>query len=567
MSIVINRSLLAIRPSIRNISISTNLPIRTFTINSVKYCKSKDQNADQPTKKTFDEMLEAAKPVDSNASGYRKKYSNPLARTVGIMTDDIKDYFTFGGSSSTQTPVEENVNEADAQKGNIKSKGKTSSSKVGDIFPEHCDVLVIGGGAVGSSVAYHLKERALEGLRVVVVEKDSNYTQASTVLSVGGIRQQFSIAENIQLSQYGMEFLRNIPKNLAIEGQDPPPDINFNPHGYLTLASEGGIQQLKESHYLQTQLGAKNQFLTAKQLKQRFPWLNTEGIEAGVIGLENEGWFDPWSLLIGMKRKAINLGTEYVTGEVTGFELMDLEDSYVEGEASANINQLRSAKVVLPCGEIREITFAMLVVAAGAWSGKIGDMLGIGKGDGIMAQPLPVEPRKRYVYCVHAPEGPGLDCPLVIDPSGTYFRREGLGGLYLTGCSPQHGEGIGYGYKESEEPSVDALDVDYDYFDSHVWPHIANRAPAFNNLKLHSAWAGYYDYNTFDQNGIIGLHPKFSNMLLATGFSGHGIQQAAGVGRAIMELILNGDYATIDLSRLGFDRILFDEHLYEQNIW
>ncbi|CAL4060222.1 unnamed protein product, partial [Meganyctiphanes norvegica] len=383
------------------------------------------------------------------------------------------------------------------------------------------------------------------------------YTQASTVLSVGGIRQQFSIAENIQLSQYGMEFLRNVPKNLAIEGQDPPPDINFNPHGYLSLASEAGVRQLQENHYLQLELGAKSQFLTAGKLKERFPWLSTEGIDAGVIGLENEGWFDPWSLLIGLKRKAINLGTEYVTGEVTGIKLRELEDNFVEGEASDAIQMLQSAQVDLPNGEKRDITFSLMVVAAGAWSGKIGDMLDIGKGSGIMSVPIPVEPRKRFVYCVHAPDGPGLDCPLVVDPSGTYFRREGLGGLYLCGCSPE----------ENEEPDVNNLEVDYDYFDNHVWPHIARRAPAFENLKLHSSWAGYYDYNTFDQNGIIGLHPKFSNMFLATGFSGHGIQQAAGVGRAIMELILAGEYCTIDLSRLSFDRVLMDEKFLEQNIW
>lgn len=545
MTFVIRKTLVSIRPNILNLSISNKLSLRTFSIGSVKYCK----------KRTFDEALEAARPIDSNATNYRKTtYSNPLARAVGIMKDDIKDYLSIGSKS----PVDPNTNESVDQKSSSEGNGKSSSSGIGEIFPSHCDVLVIGGGAVGSSIAYHLKERALQGLRVVVVEKDATYTQASTVLSVGGIRQQFSIPENIQLSQYGMEFLRNIPKNLAIEGQDPPPDINFNPHGYLSLASESGVAQLQENHYLQVEMGAKSEFLTKAKLKNRYPWLSTEGVEAGVIGLENEGWFDPWSLLIGLKRKAINLGTEYVTGEVTGLTLRDPEDdAFVEGELSDAIRQLQTAQVTLPNGEQRDISFGLVVVAAGAWSGKIGEMIGIGKGEGIMAQPIPVEPRKRYVYCVHAPEGPGLDCPLVIDPSGTYFRREGLGGFYLCGCSPE----------ETEEPAVDNLDVDYDYFDNHVWPHIARRAPAFENLKLHSSWAGYYDYNTFDQNGIIGLHPKFMNMFLATGFSGHGIQQAAGVGRAIMELILAGEYTTIDLSRLSFDRVLIDEPMYEQNIW
>ncbi len=130
-----------------------------------------------------------------------------------------------------------------------------------------------------------------------------------------------------------------------------------------------------------------------------------------------------------------------------------------------------------------------------------------------MRVPLPVEPRKRYVYCVHAPEGPGLNCPLVIDPSGTYFRREGYGGHYLCGRSPLNRE---------MEPSIDNLDVDHDFFEEHVWPKIANRVDAFNNIKLHSAWAGYYDYNFWDQNAIIGRHPVHDNVYFATGFSGHG---------------------------------------------
>ncbi len=98
----------------------------------------------------------------------------------------------------------------------------------------------------------------------------------------------------------------------------------------------------------------------------------------------------------------------------------------------------------------------------------------MGCGKGVMSVPVPVEPRKRYVYCVHAPKGPGLNCPIVIDPSGVYFRREGYGGHYLTGRSPAF----------SEEPQIDDLDVDYDWFQDKVWPVLAHRVPAFNELKV-----------------------------------------------------------------------------------
>ncbi|XP_064120407.1 FAD-dependent oxidoreductase domain-containing protein 1-like, partial [Macrobrachium nipponense] len=113
-------------------------------------------------------------------------------------------------------------------------------------------------------------------------------------------------------------------------------------------------------------------------------------------------------------------------------------------------------------------------LAAGAWSGEIGNLVGIGQGSGIMGTPIPIEPRKRYVYCIKAPDGPGLDCPLVINPDHSYFRREGLGGLYLCGQSP----------KEAEEPPIDDLEVDEDYFQNCVWPAIAQRVPAFENAKV-----------------------------------------------------------------------------------
>ncbi|XP_042205554.1 FAD-dependent oxidoreductase domain-containing protein 1-like [Homarus americanus] len=482
---------------------------------------------------------------NKNQNFRRHKYANPLQRTIGILSDDVKGFF-FGVQSRFPT-TGKTLDGGDPR--------PEPQDRLGEVWPSHCDVLVVGGGVMGSSIAYHLKERALQGLNVVVVEEDPTYTRASTVLSVGGIRQQFSVPENIQLSMYGMEFLRKAPQLLGVEGMDPP-DMQFNPHGYLTLASEAGVHQLEENYTLQRDLGAKVDFMSAAQLKDKFPWLNTDGVEGGVLGLENEGWFDPWSLLFSLRRKAVSLGTQYVNGRVTGLESQILDDAILETDYRSNVKNLRKAEITLANGEKRNIHFAILVLAAGAWSGEIGRLVGIGKGDGVMAAPIPVEPRKRYVYCVHAPDGPGLNSPLVIDPNGTYFRREGLGGNYLCGQSPH----------EDNEPPVDDLKVDEKFFEDEVWPTIANRVPSFENLKLHTSWAGYYDYNTFDQNGIIGLHPLVSNMFIATGFSGHGIQQAAGVGRAIMECILLGEYRTINLERLGFERILLNEPLYEKNI-
>ncbi|KPP62152.1 hypothetical protein Z043_119679 [Scleropages formosus] len=208
--------------------------------------------------------------------------------------------------------------------------------------------------------------------------------------------------------------------------------------------------------------------------------------------------------------------------------------------------------------EYQPVECAIVVNAAGAHSGKVADLAGIGSGpkDTLAAVPVPVEPRKRYVYVLHCPDGPGLDTPFLIDYSGVYCRREGLGGNYIAGLSPE----------EEEEPDTRDLEVDYNFFQDRIWPLLAHRVPAFECTKVASAWAGYYDYNTFDQNCILGLHPLVNNMYFATGFSGHGLQQSPAAGRALAELILDGGFRTLDLSALGFERIFHQEPVLERSI-
>lgn len=381
------------------------------------------------------------------------------------------------------------------------------------MFQTHCDILVIGGGGIGSSIAYWLKKRAREGLNVVVVEKDPAYKEASTPLSVGGLRQQFSLVENIQMSLYGADFIRNIKEHLGDEC-----DVNFTPYGYLMLATEQSAETLKRNSRLQNELGAKNEILTAKQLKAKFPWLNTDGIELGCHGLEKEGWFDPWSMLYSLKKRSIEYGAHYLNAEVLGFEFKPQPDMIVEGVEAGKYESVDRAVVRMPDGSVEPIKFGICIIAAGAQSGKVGKLARIGNGPGVLSIPLPIEPRKRYVYSFECQEqsastGSTLNTPLVVDPSNVYFRREGLSGCYIGGRSPESIE---------KEPSTDNLDVDYDYFDTDVWPHLAHRVPKFEAIKVKSGWAGFYEYNTYDENGIVGPHPYYHNLFIASGFSGHG---------------------------------------------
>lgn len=386
-------------------------------------------------------------------------------------------------------------------------------------------VVIVGGGAIGSAIAcFLLKDPDFDG-RVTVIERDPAYSRASSALSASSIRQQFSTAINIELSLFGIEFLRNAGELLAVDGEQP--DVGLREQGYLFLASQAGAGVLEENHRLQASLGADTVLLGPEALRQRFPWLSVEDIALGCLGLSGEGWFDGYSLLQAMRRKARALGATYLTAEACGLDH--------EG--------LRIRAVLLADGS--RIDCDVVVNAAGPWAREPAAWAGI---------ELPVRARRRSVFVVSCPTHIN-DAPLVIDPSGVYFRPEGKG-QFICGTSPD----------EADDPDDLPLEVDYRLFEDAIWPALASRVPAFEALRQTSAWAGYYEYNTFDCNGIVGPHPEIRNLIFANGFSGHGLQQSPAVGRGVAELIVDGAYRTIDLAPLAFERIAASRPLLERNV-
>lgn len=386
------------------------------------------------------------------------------------------------------------------------------------------DVVIVGGGAMGSAVAYFLASNDDFDGSVLVVERDLSYENCTTARSWGGFRQQFSTPENVQMSMFGVEFVRRAAELLAVEGEAP--DLAFREQGYLFLAQASGRSILEANCRQQQALGATVALLERSEIAERFAWINCQDLVAAGWGGSNEGWIDSHALLHAFKRKAQSLGVTYLQDRVRAIER--------QGR--------RIGGVVLESGTT--VTCGNLVNAAGPHAGAVARLAGV---------ELPVTPRKRMSYV--------FDCrqdlshaPLTIDPTGVAFRPEGA--QYIATVSPP----------EAEDPDCEDLDMEYGLFDEVIWPALAHRVPAFEAIKLTHAWACHYDYNSFDQNAVLGPHPEVEGLTFCNGFSGHGIQQSPAAGRAVAESLIYGAYRNLDLANFAFDRIKENRPLKEVNV-
>jgi glycine/D-amino acid oxidase-like deaminating enzyme len=384
------------------------------------------------------------------------------------------------------------------------------------------DVVIIGGAIVGSSIAYYLREEGFSG-SIALVERDPQFTHSATTLSCASIRQQFSIPENIRLSQFTLALFRRLEQEFG-EGAD----IGFREGGYLILAGENGLPILEQNYRVQMAEGADIVLEDAAALERRFSWLSTEGITAGAFGRTGEGWFDAHAMLMLFRKALRGKGIDFIAQAVTGIER---DGNRVTAVRLDNGDRLEAGTVVN---------------AAGPSAGKVAAMAGLA---------LPVEPRKRSVFVFEAMEK-FADMPLLVDPSGIYVRPEGS--VYITGGAEP---------EETDGPADPAdFDPDWPLFEEVIWPVLATRIPAFEAIKPTRAWAGHYDYNTLDQNAVIGPHPEVGNFIFANGFSGHGLQQAPAVGKAIAELLVHGGYRTIDCSAFGYARVAENKPFRELNV-
>jgi FAD-dependent oxidoreductase domain-containing protein 1 len=386
----------------------------------------------------------------------------------------------------------------------------------------HFDIIIIGGAIVGSSVAWYLREEGFAG-SIGLVERDASFRHSATALSCASIRQQFSIAENIRLSQFTLGLFRRLREEFGTDA-----DIGFRENGYLILAGAAGADTLRANHQVQSGEGADIVLEDAAALAARFPWLATEGLALGALGLSGEGWFDAHQLLALFRKGLRARDVAFLPGEVVS----------IERQAG------RIAAVGMADGT--RIGAGAVVNAAGPNAGQVAALAGV---------QLPVEPRKRSVFVFEARER-FEDMPLIVDPTGVYVRPEGS--VYICGGAENEGA----------EAAADPRDFEPEWplFEESIWPVLAARIPAFEAIKPTRAWAGHYDFNTLDQNAVIGGHPDVENLYLCNGFSGHGLQQAPAAGRAIAELVVHGGYRTIDCSAFGYERIAQGRPYRELNV-
>lgn len=391
------------------------------------------------------------------------------------------------------------------------------------------DVVIVGGAMMGASAAWFLSDDKDFDGKVLVVDRDLTYENTSTMHTNSCMRQQFSGALNVRISQFAADFVKNLPRYMG--NDDRVPDLSIRSFGYMYLAdNEGFADVLRESQQVQVAAGAATQLMTPEEIKAAYPFYNVDDIVLGSINLVDEGFWDATAVFDWWRKSARERGVEYIENEVIA--------------VTKNAAGTRVESVTLKSGEV--ITCGQVLNASGPRAARTAQMAGID---------IPVEPRKRYSWIFSAETPLDRDLPLTIDPSGVHVRENG-GGAYQCG-----------GHSDID-PAVDYDDfaMDHSMWENHIWPILATRIPQFEAIKVQSEWGGHYAMNTFDHNAIMGPHMEVENFFFLNGFSGHGLQQSPAMGRGTAEIMVHGAYKTLNMSQFHFDRIPAGRKIIEKAI-
>jgi len=400
-----------------------------------------------------------------------------------------------------------------------------------DNQPKHksYDIVIIGGAIMGASAAWFLSDNKDFNGSVLVVEKDPTYENSSTMHTNSCMRQQFSTDLNVRISQFAADFVKNIRDYMG--GDDRVPELSIRSFGYMYFADNNEFADvLRDSQQVQLKAGAATQLMTPEEIKQKYPFYNVDDIVLGSINLVDEGYWDGTAVFDWWRRQSKERGIEYISNEVVAM--------------TKNSQGTQIESVTLKSGEV--ISCGKVLNASGPRAARTAEMAGIN---------LPVEPRKRFSWIFAAENPLDQDLPLTIDPSGVHVRENG-GGTYQCG-----------GHSDID-PAVDFDDfsMDFDIWESHVWPILATRIPQFESIKVQHEWAGHYAYNVFDHNAIMGPHTEVTNFFFLNGFSGHGLQQSPAMGRGAAEMLIYGEYRSLNMDSFNFERIPNNKPIIEKAV-
>ena len=360
------------------------------------------------------------------------------------------------------------------------------------------DVVIIGGGIVGASIAWHLSEAGCRN--VLLVERESSQGKGSTGKSMGGVRAQFATAVNIQMSLYSIPFYAGFEKRLGL-----PSD--YRPQGYLFVATKPShLAYLRTNQQLQHSLGLTQvRMLTRDDIVAMVPQLRSDDVLGGSFS-PTDGFVDPYSVMIGFTTRACEQGaTLWRSTEVTRITH--------DNDGISGVETTRGP-----------VSTPVVVNAAGPWARQAAALAGVD---------LPVEPLRRMLVPTEPFDGVSHAIPMVVDmTNGFHFRPESRGFL-LAWNDPEETPG----YKHDFEPS----------FMEKVLVLAADRVPCFENLAVNPkrAWAGLYEMSP-DHHAIIGLAPELPGLFCANGFSGHGVMHAPATGKIVSDLILKGKTSIVD---------------------
>ena len=387
---------------------------------------------------------------------------------------------------------------------------------------ETADVVIIGSGIVGSSVAYHLADAGCTN--VLVIERDAHQGKGSTGKSMGGVRAQFSTPVNIQMSRYSIEFFAKFDEVVG-----HPAD--YRPHGYLFCATnENHLKYLKANRERQASLGVRNvQFVSREDIAQIVPQLRVDDVLGGTY-CPTDGFVDPHSVMMGFMLNAREKGARlWLDTEVTDIET----ESAGSGRRITGVQTSRGF-----------VSTPIAVNAAGPWAAQVAEMAGV---------ELPVEPLRRQLVPTEPFAQLPQRFPMVIDMStGFHFRREGKG-ILLAWNDPEETPG----FKTEFEPT----------FIEKILTRAADRVPCLAEAEVNPrrAWAGLYEM-TPDHHSIIGPAPNVDGLFFVNGFSGHGVMHSPASGRVTADLILNKRSDLIDASQLSASRFATGRLLKESAV-